>query len=83
MKRLWRRIHAWWAWNGPAWPGASRDKTIEIPGFHLPEKRCINCGERFEILAAELNPKHARPRLLHGCRSCRSKGIYNSIWIEI
>ncbi len=75
MKRLWLRLRAWWAWR--------RDKTIELPGFFLPEKRCIYCGERFVILAAEMNPQYARPRMLHGCRSCRSRGVYNSIWVEI
>jgi hypothetical protein len=75
MRALWRRLHAWWVWK--------RNKTIELPGFFLPEVICIFCGDRFEIMGAEMNPQYAKPRMLHGCRSCRRRGVYNSIWVEI
>lgn len=75
LTRLIQRLKAWWLWK--------RWKTVALPGFYQPEKLCIYCDERFEILAAEINPQYARPRLLVGCRSCRSRGVYNSIWVEV
>lgn len=72
MKKLWKWFLDWW--DPPA-------VKVEIEGFLLKERKCLFCGSRYEILAAEIEP--GRKRLRHGCRSCQSNGADNSLWIEI
>jgi hypothetical protein len=73
VRKLWKWLLDWWE------PPAVR---VEIEGFFLEEERCLYCGNRWEILAAEITPDHKRIR--HGCRSCQKNGnVINTRWIEI